>query len=450
MTKVLIVGEQAGEQITSEHEVVSLSATSNNVNLDQPYAAVILLINDQELFQKWLNSIRSNSVNFACLIYTNSSNLSELAMVDGILPPVLDKKIDLFLQRQSELQLNTNDNLESKLLAYLWLNEARTLRPSRVINKGVSYQYPFLELWDEGQGKEYWLNRMVKAGNLVQESLIDRIRQCSSCHSTLLNYVDSCGDCGSIDLKTLHALHCFPCGHVGEQQSFIRSGEMVCPNCMSTLRHIGTDYDRPIEDKVCNSCNNRFVESSVSANCFDCGHNNDVDDLITKEYFSFSIGHNGIIKIKTGNDPQQLATSVGEPVTREHFSWMTNWLNKMGQRQSEQHLFIGMKFSNLIELSQTMSTVLLTAQLEAFNERLRSLLRTTDIFCQYSDDTLFFLLPGIIKGGKEVIEGKLAAISEEQQDNPLELSITLNLLPDVAMGSDIEFWLAERAQELTG
>ena len=448
MTKILCIGEHNLNQFTSEYEVVNVSAISEDFIFDCHYSAIIISVSQESVFLQWLNNIRSNSLNFASLVYTVNSHFENFAMVDGLIPSNIDIHINKLLQRQEEIRLDSNDNLENKLLAYLWSVETRTLRPSRVIDQGVSYKYPFLELWDNGQGKEYWLSRMVKGGNLSQEALIDRIRQCSSCNSSLLNYVDSCGDCGSIDLKLEQALHCFSCGHVGDQKEFIRSGEMVCPNCVNTLRHIGTDYDRPIENQRCNSCSNLFIEANVQAQCFSCGHNNQIDDLISKEYFSFGIGHNGIVKIKTGADPQLLATNLGEPVSREHFSWMANWLNKMAVRQSEHHLFVGLKFVNLIELSQSMSTVSLTAQLDAFSSRLRSILRTTDVFCQYSDDTLYFLLPNVSEDGVKIIEGKFETISEEQADNPLDLRVSLKLLPESSLSNDAELWLSECSLEL--
>lgn len=448
MTKILCIGEQNLEQITSEYDVVSISATRSDFNFSIEYAAIVINVAKESLFIQWLEHIRANEINFASLVFTNNSHFSEFAMVDGLLPKRIDIDIERYLSRKKELNLNTNDNLENKLLSYLWLCESRTLRPSKIIDNGVSYQYPFLELWDDGQGKEYWLNRMVKSGNLVQEQLIDRIRQCKSCSSSLLNYVDCCGDCGSIDLKLEQALHCFACGHVGEQKSFIRSGEMVCPNCINTLRHIGTDYDRPIENKRCNGCNNLFIDAKVSAQCFTCSHNNEIDDLIQKEYFSFAIGHNGIIKIKTGSEPQQLAMAVGEAVPSEHFSWMVQWLNKMALRQNDNHLFLGLRYSNLELLTETMSTVSLTSRLEAFSERLKSVLRTTDIICQPNSDSLYFLLPNVTEQGMEVVKTKLSDIASEQEDNPLEIKVTFKLLPDTTLNSDIEQWLTERNQEL--
>jgi GGDEF domain-containing protein len=121
----------------------------------------------------------------------------------------------------------------------------------------------------------------------------------------------------------------------------------------------------------------------------------------------------------------------------------------MAIRQGSHHLFISLKFVNLIALTQSLSIVDLTSQLAEFSGRLRNLLRTTDIFCQYSDDTLFFLLSDVAQNSVKIIEHKLATISTEQQENPLELSASLHLLPIHELSNDVDFWLTQRAHELT-
>jgi hypothetical protein len=448
MSKILHIFDQNNLAIDSNYEVIHLKAEGEAHLFEDEHLAIILSVSDKSLFTQWVKKIRSDSLNFSSLIYSADKQYSDVAMIDGVLPTNLDIEVERFLVRKAEVKLNSKDNLESKLLTYLWGSEKRNLQPSRVIDGGVSYQYPFLELWDDGQGKEHWLNRMVKSGHLVEEKLIDRIRQCKSCSSALLNYVDSCGDCDSIDLKVEQAIHCFYCGHVADQKEFIRSGEMVCTNCLNTLRHIGSDYDRPIENQRCNSCDNLFIEATVKAQCFSCGNDNKVEELIQKEYFSFLLGHNGIIKVRTGEEPQLLATTLGEPVSREHFSWVLNWLNKMAIRQKEQHLFLAINFCNLAELQKSMSVVALNSQLEAFCEILRNLMRSTDIFSQHNDETIYFLLPHVSSDDISIIENKLNRLSKEQVNNLLHLQISLKQLPDLSLSNDVDFWLSERNQEL--
>ncbi|MCK5818844.1 MAG: hypothetical protein KAH18_06245 [Psychromonas sp.] len=40
------------------------------------------------------------------------------------------------------------------------------------------------------------------------------MRQCSSCHSSGLNYIDTCPECASIAIPPQNSFHCFNCGHV--------------------------------------------------------------------------------------------------------------------------------------------------------------------------------------------------------------------------------------------
>lgn len=447
MNKILYIGENDTNHLVTSNEVTELSDIENQIILSEYFPAFILSTDQESLFLSWVSKIRHSPLNFTSLIYSNNPDFADKAMVDGLLPNDIDASIVTLIERISEIKTNSNDNLENKLLAYLWAVENRSLQPVRVLDEGIRYQYPFLDLWDDNKDKDFWINHLLKSNILIQDKLVDRIRQCASCSSSLLNYVDSCAHCGSIDLKQEQALHCFVCGHIGDQKEFIRTGEMVCPNCFNTLRHIGSDYDRPIENQRCNTCHNLSMESNVKVTCFNCEHDNAIDDLIEKQYFRFCIGHNGIIKVKTGTDPLYLTAALGEPVSREHFAWMINWLNKMAIRQDEQHLFLALKFENLLSLTQSMSIIALTAQLDAFTIRLQSMLRTTDIFCQYNDDSLYFLIPNISPESVNVIEIKLAKISEEQSDNPLNLKILLKLLPQLHLSSDVDLWLADCIKE---
>ncbi|WP_371185906.1 hypothetical protein [Thalassotalea maritima] len=428
---------------------ISRIAEDDDVDLtNELFHAAVIDVDDKSVVNQWLITLRSDSEHFAIPIFVTTEAFAEIPMVDGLVPPSIDIAIKKYQARLDDCKLEAEQNLEARLLIYLWAVAERSLKAHCQTDHDVSYVYPFLDIWDDGIGKELWLERLCSAGLLVKEKLIDRLRQCHSCGSSLLNYVDCCPDCHSIDLKIERALHCFTCGHVGEQQTFVRTGEMVCPNCLTKLRHIGTDYDRPIENKRCNACDNFFIEADVRAHCFSCHYANGIEQLVQKQYFSFALGHNGYIKIKTGTEPHNLAKALGEPVSREQFSWMLNWLNKMALRDKVQHVFMGLRYVNLPELSQNLSTVALMAQIETFSKQLRALLRTTDVLCQYNDETLLFLLPKVNDAGLEVVKQKLAAIVEQQADNSLQLAVNIKTLHDSSLDGNSDVWLGERYTEM--
>ena len=116
-----------------------------------------------------------------------------------------------------------------------------------------------------------WLQQKQQENLLEAGELLDRLRQCPSCSSSRLNYVDVCPECHALDIVREPSLHCFVCGHVGPQQAFLKGDALVCPNCLSQLRHIGSDYDRPLENYRCRSCGAFFVDAEVDVRCIDCG-----------------------------------------------------------------------------------------------------------------------------------------------------------------------------------
>ncbi|MFD2883408.1 hypothetical protein ACFS4T_13870 [Pseudomonas lini] len=118
------------------------------------------------------------------------------------------------------------------------------------------YRYPLLEaLADAEQVNPFvWLSLMVQHDWLEEGVLVDRVRLCSDCGSGRLNYIDVCAECQAMDISRQPSLHCFTCGHVGHQESFLKDGLLLCPNCLNRLRHIGSDYDRPLENYRCRSC----------------------------------------------------------------------------------------------------------------------------------------------------------------------------------------------------
>ena len=45
-----------------------------------------------------------------------------------------------------------------------------------------------------------------------------------------------------------------PAATSARRRTFLSSGALACPKCTTRLRHIGADYDRPLENHTCNVC----------------------------------------------------------------------------------------------------------------------------------------------------------------------------------------------------
>ena len=153
---------------------------------------------------------------------------------------------------------------------------------------------------DQGLSSYGWLQQKRQENLLDAADLIDRIRQCTACSSSRLNYVDVCPECHSIDIVRQPSLHCFVCGHVAPQQDFLKGDALVCPNCLSQLRHIGSDYDRPLENYRCRSCAAFFLDADVDVHCIDCCKVNSPDELRVREIHSFKLSEAGALACRQG------------------------------------------------------------------------------------------------------------------------------------------------------
>lgn len=162
---------------------------------------------------------------------------------------------------------------------YSWPRAHFRLLPRWQAGCRQGYSYPLLDclLGSESAGS---LPQLVSERLLQSEQLVDRVRLCNRCHSAHLNFVDVCPECAHIALEAKPAVHCFTCGHVDDQDAFMQQGALRCPKCVTTLRHIGVDYDRPLEKYLCLSCHARFMEAAVLARCHECGQASKPDDLV--------------------------------------------------------------------------------------------------------------------------------------------------------------------------
>tara|TARA_R100001224_G_scaffold84067_1_gene53383 strand:- start:33644 stop:34579 length:936 start_codon:yes stop_codon:yes gene_type:complete len=277
---------------------------------------------------------------------------------------------------------------------------------------------------------------------IAKDSLKNRVRYCASCHSGHLNYIDVCPKCESIDTHNQSSLHCFSCGHVGGEETFKTSSAISCPNCMARLRHLGVDYDRPIETQKCRSCDNLFSESSVVAQCLHCHVSNPVDKLHIKNIHSYCLSSFGQTIARQGIEHINFTPEVGENMPISQFYWLVGWLDRLAQRHSVNHCIISLAASNLSEFLSEKGEVEGMLRLDAIKERLQSVVRMTDACCNDADGNLLMLLPMTKSTQLGVVMEKLESVKNQQHDQFLELEVKVVELPG-SVGSNAGAWLTD-------
>jgi hypothetical protein len=389
-------------------------------------SAFVIVGKDKQFISSVLAKIRRDNEIFASLCFaTDPVAPFDNLLLDGQLPQpsVLLEVVNQVEDLQKSLKSNeTYITHQGRLIKYLWLRPDFILQPHHEWQYPRFYRYPLLEaLSQDGSDSFEWLRNLANSKIIEALTMLDRQRECTYCRSAHLSFIDVCPNCLSIDIKLQASLHCFTCGCVDVQDRFMHSGTLVCPKCHTHLRHIGSDYDRPIENYRCQSCSQTFIEGDVQVRCAMCEKEMKPGDLILNEVHNWRLSDKGrtivfrgeVFDLSSGFDQLDF-------VSRELFIHDLDWMMVTSQRYPNVHFSLfGIYFANLPDLVELFNHARLLQMLESFAQRLRSLLRTPDLSTRTAENMLWLLLPntdeqGLI-GFHRRIENSMKVLLEESE-----------------------------------
>jgi GGDEF domain-containing protein len=389
-------------------------------------SAFIIVGKDQQYSSSLLRKIRRDDEVFASLCFAADPVASfDNFLLDGQLPqpPALLEAVNQVEDLLKSLKSNdTYITHQGRLIKYLWLRPNFIIQPHHDWQHPRFYRYPLLEvLSQDGSDSFEWLRNLANNKIIETSAMIDRQRECAYCRSAHLSFVDICPNCLSIDIKQQASLHCFTCGCVDVQDKFMHSGTLVCPKCHTHLRHIGSDYDRPIENYRCQSCSQTFIEGDVQVRCAMCEKEMQPSELILNEIHSWRLSDKGrtiafrgeVFDLSSGFDQLDF-------ISRELFIHDLDWMMVTSRRYPNVHFSLfGIYFANLPDLVELFNHARLLQMLESFAQRLRSLLRTPDLSTRTAENMLWLLLPSTdeqgLSGFQKRIEGSMNALLEESE-----------------------------------
>ncbi len=421
-------------------------------------SAFIIAGKDQQYISSVLGKIRRDDEAFASLCFaTDPVAPFDDLLLDGQLPqpPVLLEAVNQVGNLLKSLKSNeTYITHQGRFIKYLWLRPDFILRPHHEWRHPRFYRYPLLEaLSQDGSDSFEWLRNLANNKIIEALTMVDRQRECAYCRSAHLSFIDVCPNCLSIDIKLQASLHCFTCGCVDVQDNFMQSGTIVCPKCHTHLRHIGSDYDRPIENYRCQSCSQSFIEGDVRVRCAMCEKEASPGDLILNEVHSWRLSDKGrmiafrgeVFDLSSGFDQLDF-------ISRELFIHDLDWMIVTSQRYlNVQFSLFGIYFANLPDLVELFNHARLLQMLESFAQRLRSLLRTPDLSTRTSENMLWLLLPNTdeqgLNGFQKRIESSMKMLLEESE-HKLDFRFIGISSKDISNKENAQLLLARLAGEL--
>ncbi|WP_372881785.1 hypothetical protein [Psychromonas sp.] len=423
------------EKLLSEYQVVILNLESELL-IEKSITCYIDLDTQQQ--DQLLSRIHQSEHGWTWTVYVKShSELSEY-LCDGLLS---QQKISNTAAKLSLLSKTPAD----KLLAYLWLNENRKLKPKRDRYSDSIYSYPLLNLYHHAQKTPFiYLAKQLESNNFAESKFVDRVRYCRQCNSGHLNYIETCPSCFSPNIKEQLSLHCFTCGHVADKKKFIHQSGLTCPNCLTHLKHIGVDYDRPLEMFVCLDCNHDFIEAKTKASCLSCDHLSDISELIMRNLLEYKKGENAHFLLVHGGNSHISHISLSGNVDKPIFQAMLSWRNQLSIRHKQEDLLIALKFKNIAPFLNAYGEIALIELINQLSENLDLIFRDSDISCQYSDDSVLILLPMTGKASLPVLQKRLTDTIEKIEYEHIYLQIKVWSLPDPSLPEDNAQWLAEK------
>ena len=197
------------------------------------------------------------------------------------------------------------------------------------------------------------------------------------------------------------------------------STSLPAPQCKAKLRHIGTDYDRPLENYSCSACHSVFPEPEIKAVCGRCEKESIPEDLDVKNFFIYQLTEKARIMTKSGRfeEPEALIQTLLN-VSFQQFSFQLNWMLLMARRvKQEVFSIMAVKITNLEALESQIGIIPLMEMVEEFVKRFTATLRITDFATQQKPDDLWVLLPRMNAQNLKIMINRLNDFSHVRKEN---------------------------------
>ncbi len=459
MIEVIIIGDVTGPSIlfigndtgglaltsaltNSVHRYPSFSAFKNS-GLASPDGIVLALADETEAVDIAM-AIRQDEALWLLPVYSCVSVDTQsllYPLIDGVVS-TLDAAIQsaaAINERTGQLSIDPTLDIDNRVLAFLASRPEGVLRPIPFWQSPRLYRYPLLEALG---GRDIdcwaWLGRLQNRGWLTRVKLIDRVRDCKQCGAAHQVFVDTCPNCHDLDIQQVPFIHCFTCGNVAPQRDFMATGRLTCARCQTKLRHIGSDYDRPLEDHECQVCHFAFSEPEVIARCAHCDHRQTPSDLVVRDVLSMTVSDQGRLVAEYGRSQDLLDVFDQVNFARPSvFRFSLDWMLALEHRHAAlEFSVVLLRIRDIQKLIDSIGPARVSMLLHGFADRLRDLIRTTDVCTRTSENQFWLLLP--FTDGKAG-SGLLERLKTFQQQTQQSSGVSLEL--------DIEFFASDLVED---
>lgn len=377
----------------------------------------VWLNGEREQVQECLLAVRRDCMHAHLPVFVDQELPAKfMSLCDGVVKSAEDAAQKAAHWRPDPATLRGDSASAALALArYLYLRPETLLTPLRDTTAHQAYRYPVLDAFADGESPQALLNTLRTRGWLESRRQVDRLRRCEDCHSVHLNYVDVCPSCHGLNVESAAFIHCFTCSHVAPQENFVAGSNLVCPNCNARLRHVGADYNRPLEQLSCHDCHASFAEAEVVARCLGCGRSHEPEKLPVITMTEYALSDAGRSAARQGVELawQPPAAGIAQGMETDAFISMTDWLMSVSRRHGQAEFsLIGLYLSVPEGFARRLGEAGMAAMLDAFSARLHELVRDTDIITRAHDHLFWIVLPQTSRAGAKSMLKKIMGFAE--------------------------------------
>jgi hypothetical protein len=404
--------------------------------------SLIVISNNTDNQTDILRKLRANENTALCLIFVEQESEESKYLSNGLWNKDYDQQLQKYLQRKQLVNVDTIEDEIDKLIFFLFVHSNFELSPKATPEKTHLYEYPLANAFGINQKDIFLHLKKMQSKNWFETiKMCNRVRYCPDCQSGHLNYIDQCPQCQGIEIDLQTSLHCFNCGHINTQEAFTKSSLLRCPNCYENLRHIGVDYDRPIENQHCSDCDTLFIDAKVQAACFTCGEAHDVDELQAKNIYSYKLSSLGRRLVAQGKIGPQLELDSSESITNSRFLWLLDWQNKLAERHKLSHTLMSIEILNMEEFMMSVGETKGYTQIAELQERIAGIVRETDSCANIFDNTIYILFSHSQPSDLISFPEKINKLNDLHIEKSLQLQVKTLALPTNTLPDDKEKWL---------
>lgn len=403
------------DEITEDFENIDAIVLDDNNGSSSDVDTFVTESLDQDKFVALLKKIRSSTYTYLKPVFcTNADYVDYTAELFTDIKTMI-KFIDTINHEISTIkQISQKVKVESisrdwqaRLLLYLYTRRSiRYLKPRKNKTKNSFFSYPVIDVFSQDESFDYyeWIKELKDREILKFKKFVKSFFCCSNCSSVKALFSEICFECKSEDIFLDDFLHCYACGNISPESQFMSTDdELICSQCKSKLKHIGVDYDRPLESYSCMNCDSIFMEPEVITECIDCGTITSTERMKKQKVNEYTLTNKAqqYIRMNLLEYSMSMFDDINY-IVPEFFYNLIEWAYSMQDRDKAYEfslLYINIfDYVNITDIS-------------ILSKSLKNALRKTDMLTRWKENqSIWAWLPNTPLEGAEIVADKLKRI----------------------------------------